>query len=141
MTAPVTCRHFSDRIDDIHAVGDFCEHGVTEVPAAVVEKIVVAQIDKKLRGRAVYHSGAGHRECAHGVRLTIVCFVLDRVSRRLAGHVFVHATALNHEVRNNAMPQHELADGLNVLEARSDASVYQRLDETQKDDEDNTHDE
>ena len=45
----------------------------------------------------------GHRECAAYIILTVVRFVLDRIASGLARQAFVHAAALDHEIRYDAV--------------------------------------
>ena len=71
-----------NRVDDVHAVGYPAEYGVAEIARAVIQEVVVAQVDKELRRRAVDDAGARHCERAADIRLAVIRFVLDGVARR-----------------------------------------------------------
>ncbi len=90
-------------VDDVHALGDASEHGVAEIAARVIEKIVVLQIDEELGGRAVDVVGARHGQGAALVLQAIVRLVLDGRLGLLLGHVLGKASALNDEARHDAM--------------------------------------
>src|SRR6266852_1056102 len=70
-TAPPAGLDCGDLVDHVHAFGDARKNGVTEVPTGVIEKVVVLQVDEKLRGRAIDVVGARHGERA--------AFVLEAV--------------------------------------------------------------
>src|SRR5579863_1179064 len=76
-----------DLVDHVHAFGDARKNGVAEVPARVIEKVVVFQIDEKLRGCAVDVVGARHGERAACVLEAVVRLVLDGWLRALLRHV------------------------------------------------------
>src|SRR5690606_40330839 len=62
---------------------DLAEYRVAEVTRAVVEKIVVGDVDEELRGGAVDHRGA-----RHGEGVALVGKTIDRKSTRLnSSHV------------------------------------------------------
>src|ERR1700722_15112113 len=92
-----------DLVDHVHAVGNAGEHGVAEVAARGIEKIVVLQIDEKLRGRAVDVVGARHGERAAFVLEAVVRLVLDGRLRALLRHVFGEASALDDEAGHDAV--------------------------------------
>src|ERR1035441_5360406 len=77
-----------DFVDDIHPFGDTRKHGITKVAARMIERTVVLQIDKELRGRAVDVIGARHGERAALVLDVIVRLVLDWRVSALLRHVF-----------------------------------------------------
>src|SRR5690606_29804621 len=94
-------RHALDLFHYLHAVGDFAEYGIA--PAlygrrAVVEEIVVLDVDEKLRrGRVGFH-GAGHRQRTGLVRKAVVGFVLDRRASSFLLHAWLETAALDHEI-------------------------------------------
>src|SRR3984957_2577901 len=92
-----------DLVDHVHAVGNAGEHGVAEVAARVIEKIVVLQIDEKLRGRAVDVVGTRHGERVAFVLEAVVRLVLDGRLRALLRHVFGETAALDDEAGNDPM--------------------------------------
>ena len=83
----------------LHAFGHFAENAVTPAVrggGAVVEKIVVHQIDEELGSGAMRIAGAGHGQGAALVLEAVVCFV----GHRLAGGLFVHARAKAAALKN-----------------------------------------
>src|SRR5665213_159493 len=46
-------RHLGDALDHVHAFGHFTEHGITVLTGTLIEKIVVGEIDEKLRRSAM----------------------------------------------------------------------------------------
>src|SRR5690606_38563209 len=52
--------YLADGLDHVLAADHLAEHGVAEVTGAVVEEVVVGQVDEELTGGAVAHLGAGH---------------------------------------------------------------------------------
>ena len=67
----------------------------------MIEKAVVAQIDEELRRCTVDDRGPGHRERPAQVLFAVRCFILDGIASRLLVHVRGHATALDHETRDD----------------------------------------
>src|ERR1700730_2383595 len=88
-------------VDHVHAFGNTGKHRIAEVPARMIEKVVVLQIDEKLRGRAVDVVGARHGERAAFVLEPVVRLVLDRRLRALLGHVLGEGSALYDEAGND----------------------------------------
>src|SRR5229473_2820304 len=102
-TAPPAGLDRGDLVDHVHAIGDARKNGVAEVPARVIEELVVFQIDEKLRGRAIDVVGARHGERAAFVLEAVVRLVLDRRLRALLRHVLGEAAALDDEAGNDPM--------------------------------------
>jgi hypothetical protein len=53
VSATIPGNHTCDRINDIHTVANPGKYRVAKIAAAVVEKIVVVQVDEELRRCAV----------------------------------------------------------------------------------------
>src|SRR5882672_1393847 len=102
-TAPPAGLDRGDLVDHVHAVGDARKNGVTEVAARVIEKVVVLQVDEKLRGRAVDVVGARHGERAASILETVIRLVLHGWLRALLRHVLGEAAALDDEAGNDPM--------------------------------------
>src|SRR5258708_26193367 len=85
--------HRCNLVDDIHAVGYAREHGVAEIAARVIEKIVVLQVDEELRSCAVDVVGARHRQRAALVLQAVVRLVIDRRLGFILSNVLRHAPA------------------------------------------------
>ena len=66
-----------DRINDVHAVADPTEYGVTEIAATVIQRIVVAQIDEKLRRCAIDLARSRHGQRAAVIALAVIGLVRD----------------------------------------------------------------
>src|SRR5574343_509644 len=91
-------------VDDLHALHDLAEHGVTPtVEGRIVEVGVVGVVDEELGGGRMRRVGAGHGQRAAGVLEPVLGLVLDRVAGRLLVHLGVKAATLDHEARDDAM--------------------------------------
>ena len=69
----------------------------------MVQEAVVSHVDEKLRRSGVWVAGAGHGHRVVGVLQAVVGFVLDGGVAISLLHAGLHAAALNHESRNNAV--------------------------------------
>ena len=103
MTATIAGSDSGDNIDNVHTVADLTKYRVTKVSAAMVEEVVIVQVDEELRRSAVDSTGSSHCKRTALILLAVVRFVLDRVTRWLGIHIFIHAAALNHEVWDHAV--------------------------------------
>jgi hypothetical protein len=90
-------------IDHIHTFRDPAEYCVAELPITVIEKRIVAQVDKKLGCRAVDHRGSRHCQGSAKILLAVIRFVLDRIPGLLLRQVVGHTATLDHEIRDDAM--------------------------------------
>src|SRR5690554_3917266 len=87
--------------DFVLAADHLAEHGVAEVTGAVVEEVVVGQVDEELTGGAVAHLGAGHGNGVAIILQAVIGFVPDRLADGALAHVAVKAAALDHEAGNH----------------------------------------
>ena len=121
-----------DGINDVHAIADLAEYGVTEIAATVIQKIVVAQIDEKLRCCAIDLARSRHGQRAAVIALAIIGLVRDRIAGRFGGHFFIHAAALNHEIRDDTVKdcavEMSVGDVLAEIFARNWRFVLEQLD-------------
>src|SRR5262245_58014416 len=104
--AAVTGFYFFNRMHDVHAFDDLTEDRVAITAGRsifVIQKIIVLNVDKKLRRGAVNHVGPRHGDAALDVLETIVGFVFDRRLGWSLTHLRIEAAALNHETRDNPM--------------------------------------
>ena len=98
-----------DSLDLVHHVSagdDLAKHGVAPALCGgrgVVQKAVVGHVDEELGGGRVGVAGAGHGHGVVGVLQAVVGFVLDRRVAGLLVHARLHAAALDHEARNDAV--------------------------------------
>src|SRR4030081_3922673 len=99
--APAAGLDRGDLVDHVHAFGDACKYCIAEVSARMIEKVVVLQIDEKLRGCAIDVVGARHGERAAFVLEAVVRLVLHRRLGALLGHVLGEASALDDEAGND----------------------------------------
>ena len=106
-----------DGFDHVLAVDDFTEYGIAEITTAMVEEIVVVQIDEELAGRTVDHLGAGHGDGVLVVTQAVVGFVLDRFADVTLLHVGGKAAALDHETRYHPVEdQAVIVSGIGVAQ-------------------------
>ena len=106
MVTRVASRYLGDSVDHVHAFAYFAKHRVTpaaSVFAAVVEKIVIHQVDEELRGRRVRVGSARHRQGAAVVLEAVVGFILDGGIIGLLAHLRIHAAALDHKAGDDAV--------------------------------------
>src|SRR5690554_471822 len=103
MHAVVAGGYDGNLVDYVHAVDDLAENRITEVAAAMVEKVVVFMVDKPLCGSRVDGLGAGHGYGAAVVGQAVVGFVFDGLFGWALRHVLVKTAALDHEILNYAM--------------------------------------
>src|SRR5262249_7069212 len=103
MSAEGARRYVVDLVHDIQALDNSAEHAIAHVIShlALVEELVVLDVDEKLRRGAVGLDGS-----CHGDRATLVGKAVGRlVFDWLAGFAFLqarlHAAALDHEVRDD----------------------------------------
>jgi len=104
VTLATRCTNAAYFVQNLGALSDFAEYGVAPALhafAAVIEKIVVLNVDKELGGSGMRVRGAGHGDGAKVILQAIVCFVLDWLTRDFLLHVRIETTALYHEVVNN----------------------------------------
>ena len=85
MTAAVTGFYFCNCVDDVHALTDFAEHGITEITAAMIQEVIAIQIDEELGGRTVNHTRARHCQCPAIVLFTVVGLVQSTQQRGRIG--------------------------------------------------------
>src|SRR5690606_27166090 len=76
------------------------EHGITEVPAAMVEEAVVPEVDEELRSGAVDLAGPRDRKRTPQVLQSVGRLVLDRSAGFFRREVLGHAATLDHEIRD-----------------------------------------
>lgn len=84
----------------------FAEYGVA---IALIEEIVVLDVDEELAGRRIRYGGASHGQGTAHVGQTIFVFVLDRRLGFFLLHLRGEATALRHEARD-----HTVKNGIGV---------------------------
>ena len=97
---------FFDLVYYIHAIGYFSEDCIAPALirlAAVVEEVIVTDIDEKLRCGGVGHGCSGHGQSTYIVAQSVVCLIFDGSAIVLLLHARLESTALNHEVVNNTM--------------------------------------
>lgn len=100
--------HFLDAFDDVHAFDDFTEYTVApalQALAAMIEKIVVGDIDEELCGGRVRILGARHGQRAGHVLQAVVGFIVDGGPGRFLVEVGVEAAALDHEPIDHPVEQ------------------------------------
>ena len=120
---------FGDGIDDVHAVDDLSEDGVSETlrrRRREVEKRVVDEIDEELARRGIDYHRAGHRYRAALVLKPVHRLIADRLAGRLLVHRLGESAALDHESVDDTMENravvmavfgvfHKIAHGLGRL--------------------------
>src|SRR5436190_21594407 len=100
MKAAVTSRDRFYLVDHIAAFHYFSEHTITEpllIGGAVVQEVVIHNIEEKLCRRRVRIGSAGHGDGVSIVLQSIAGFVLDRGANRLLLHPGLEPAALNHK--------------------------------------------
>lgn len=106
MVTSATSAHCFDCIDNVCAIDDFTENGITPALwrwAAVVEEVVVFDVDEELGCCRMGVVGASHGNGVAVVAKAILCFVLDGFTSFLFLHANCKTTALDHEVVDDAM--------------------------------------
>ncbi|AJR06528.1 hypothetical protein H744_1c1506 [Photobacterium gaetbulicola Gung47] len=99
-------QRFTNVVHHHHAACDFTEHRIT--PALVggsseIKKVVVFQVDEKLRCRRMWRIGTSHCNRARFVFQAAVGFVDNRVTGQLFLHSRLVATALDHKTVNHTV--------------------------------------
>jgi len=98
-------RDTADRIGDIHAFNNFTENGVSEnrskIGDAMVEIVIVAQIDEPLGLRGILILPAGHRDGTTAIFKSVIAFIWDRVAGCALIEILRVAAALNHITAHN----------------------------------------
>src|SRR6185437_306025 len=92
-----------DPVDDVHPLRDPPENGVAEIARAVIEEVVVGEVDEELRGGAVDFAGARHGKRAALVFQAVLRLVADRRVRALVAELRIEPAALDDEARHDAV--------------------------------------
>ena len=99
--------HQRNLLDDVHAGDDAAEHGVAELVgriAAMIERVIVGEVDVELRGRAAQRARPRHRDGAALVAQAVGRLVLYwRMASGLLVEIRGVAAALNHVAGDHAM--------------------------------------
>ena len=105
MSADGTCGHGPDFIHHVLAINYLTENAVAPaiLAGAVVKKIVIGHIDKKLSRGGVRVGCSGHGDGVAIVFQAIVGFIVDGRADGFLFHARLKAAALHHEARNHAV--------------------------------------
>src|SRR5690606_18109342 len=103
MAALAARRPLGDGYHPMFAADYFAKDRIPEVAAAVIEEVIVGQVDEELAGGAVTHLGTSHGNGVAIVLQAIIRFVLDRLADGTLAHVRIEAAALDHESGNDAV--------------------------------------
>ena len=95
-----------DLVEHLFALDHLAKHRIAPaLPGfgVVVEKVIVLDVDKELRGSRMGVHRARHGDRAEIVSQTVIGLVLDGFPGALLLHVRIEAAALNHKVIDNAV--------------------------------------
>src|SRR6056297_358770 len=106
VAASAGCRYVANFLQNVLTTDNPAEYRITPALhrfAAMVEEVVVLDVEEELGGSRVGIHGPRHGNGAEIVLQAIVGLVLDRVTRRALRHVGVETATLDHEVVDNAV--------------------------------------
>lgn len=106
MATAVAGFHDLDFIHDLHAFGDLAKYCITPALRAFtaeIQEVVVFDVNKELRTGGVGVGGAGHGDAAIDILEAVIGFVGNGGAGGFLLHILIEATALDHEVIDDAM--------------------------------------
>src|SRR5690554_121446 len=96
-------RYFGNRINHTDPICNLAENGISGISGAGVQKIIVYQINEKLRCRRIWCTGSRHGNCAAKVGKAGSSLIHHWCKCLFAHKARFKSTTLNHESRNDPM--------------------------------------
>src|SRR5262245_47988402 len=105
MCGAVGCFDHANAIDHVHALDDFAEPRLANLPLRVgmLEVLLAIAVNEELRSGAVGLGSASGSNGAAFVRETVARFILDGRTAWFLAHARYMSAYLDHEIGNNAM--------------------------------------
>ena len=104
MASSATGFNCLDLVYHVHALGHLAKYGITpalHTLAAVVEEVIVLDVDKKLGAGGVGVLGPGHGNGSRDIFEAVIGLIANRGAGGLLLHILGKSTALDHEVIND----------------------------------------